>query len=79
LHNQFSDSLPALLGVPAARTGQLLTTYALGNHVARATDVQLEARVLAFTSVVFVLNSWQAFSNPPLDDNSEGAKGMNFA
>ena len=48
------------LGLLVARAGQTLVTRALANQLPRATEVQLDARVLTFTLVVSVLTGLAA-------------------
>ena len=51
-----------VFGLLVARAGQSLVTHALANQLPRATEVQMDARVLAFTLVVSVLTGlWQVF------------------
>ena len=48
------------LGLLVARSGQALVTGALADQLPRATEVQLDARVLAFTLVASVLTGLAA-------------------
>jgi putative ABC transport system permease protein len=53
-------TLGGALGLIVARAGQSLVTHALANQLPRATEVQMDARVLAFTVVVSVLTGLSA-------------------
>jgi hypothetical protein len=52
--------LGGALGLIVARAGQSLVTHAFANQLPRATEVQMDARVLAFTLVVSVLTGLSA-------------------
>jgi predicted permease len=48
------------LGLLIARAGQSLVTHALANQLPRATEVQMDGRVLTFTLVISVLTGFSA-------------------